>query len=431
MLAAVVLIVVIAAALIWGAAELLSFSSPSSPLEHFRLFVQQAKAFAEQWQIYLPDYGAAQNVNIARLTWADLATIGIFAKQIAADRAISTKDRAHAQTLVQAFAGIQYQTPLNALVAAVAYTSGNMKKIGEDYAKDAVNTIEFALRANSIYNKYTKVAKSMSDALGNYKQFGSYKKRDWKVVKGSVDGAMRQQELRLVAPSLTEVTFEFVGATVGFIEACLSGKPSEIVSSAIGLASVGMGALTYAASTAAPGSALAMAGEAAALVNPVLGGLAVAMAGVKLADIIATKQFGNCPCDFPRQENLGVPVCYKGTCQQEYGKAYTEQPGGGACGINCADAYGSCYYSNGTSCIKRPGKMFASRCVKHQNFRDLKLKQRKTHTGVHTKRKCTWQTRACQQGDISTCIDFYNRPVIATTRIWNHNNALGKFLGVV
>ena len=92
----------------------------------------------------------------------------------------------------------------------------------------------------------------------------------------------------------------------------------------------------------AEGGIMAVAGPVGLAVAAALGAF---YAGGAIANWIAPY----CPCSHPvREEHVGIPLCYKGTCEQEFGKGYVKS--GWGCGIGCKDTWGDCYYDNGTWC---------------------------------------------------------------------------------
>lgn len=119
-----------------------------------------------------------------------------------------------------------------------------------------------------------------------------------------------------------------------------------------------------------------------------------------------------CPCDHPKREvHFDIPICYKGTCEQEFGEDMGDSTLG-LCAKKCGKIYGPCYYNNGTWCANN---ILKSGCFTQPwSQGGNNLKSRSTTIVQASKPDCKWadQSQACKLGYIDTCSDISQQPII-------------------
>ena len=103
---------------------------------------------------------------------------------------------------------------------------------------------------------------------------------------------------------------------------------------------------------ALPSAGILSEGGLMAVAGPLGIAAAAALGAFYIGGAIADWIAPYCPCSHPvREEHAGIPLCYKGTCEQEFGTGYVTS--GWGCGIGCKDTWGDCYYDNGTWCANK------------------------------------------------------------------------------
>ena len=133
--------------------------------------------------------------------------------------------------------------------------------------------------------------------------------------------------------------------------------------------------------------------------------------GTTLADIIGKY----CPCDHPKRETHGgIPICYKGTCEEEFGEnMHINGIDPGACALNCHDTYGKCYYNNGSWCANT-GAVWNG-CWGKSPARANNRSQRDTRPIQALKPNCRFNLdamhSACSQGYAEMCPGLTSQPL--------------------
>jgi len=144
--------------------------------------------------------------------------------------------------------------------------------------------------------------------------------------------------------------------------------------------------------------------------------------GATLADL-----FGKyCPCDHPvREIHATLPICYKGTCQEEFGPLYVPNTASldfnSSCTIDCPKTYGDCYYSNGFNCISY-NILKPTECISEAGIYDNKRQERSTSPIQANASQCTMDSDACQKGYLDACPNLIYQPLYIISPMFKDNN---------
>jgi hypothetical protein len=127
--------------------------------------------------------------------------------------------------------------------------------------------------------------------------------------------------------------------------------------------------------------------------------------GIDIVGTFIQSTWQYCPCDAPKLVDQVLPVCYKGTCSEEFGGNYTETTQG-LCAIDCRKKHGSCYYNNGSWCANRGIARCWSKTAAYPND----TQARYSEPAQITESRCNWDpnnlSNACKLGYSNVCKDL-------------------------
>ena len=176
--------------------------------------------------------------------------------------------------------------------------------------------------------------------------------------------------------------------------------------------------------------AAAAADEAAAVeggANPladIAAGMLDVLVGVDLFETFVISKFKYCRCEAPKLDEDPLPVCYKGTCSEEFGENYRKESEG-LCAFDCAKKYGHCYYSDGTLCMRK----LEDGCWEKDWSRPLDLRSRLSEPAGFKQTTCHWDqnnlSNACRLGYSNVCTDLrYKVSIKDMYQVLKNNNLI-------
>jgi hypothetical protein len=127
--------------------------------------------------------------------------------------------------------------------------------------------------------------------------------------------------------------------------------------------------------------------------------------GIDIIGSFIRKELKYCPCDAPLLVDTALPVCYKGTCFEEFGGNYVPTTQG-LCALDCNKKYGSCYYNNGSWCANRG----IARCWSQSAGYPNDTKSQYSEPAQLSQSTCKWDasnlSNSCKFGYSSVCKDL-------------------------
>ena len=156
----------------------------------------------------------------------------------------------------------------------------------------------------------------------------------------------------------------------------------------------------------------------------VAAGMLDTLVGIELFESFVLSEFKYCSCEAPTLDKNPIPVCYKGTCSEEFGGNYRKESAG-LCAFDCKKKYGHCYYSNGTLCMRRD----EDGCWEKDLSRPLEDRSRLSRPARRNEDTCNWDqnnlSNACRLGYSNICKDLrYKVSIKDMYQVLKQNNLI-------